>query len=158
LINESVKWTDSDNLHLTIVFLGNTSDNHIAEIISMLNEKCRSTGTFEMVLRGSGVFKNFNDPKVIWTGIEPLNKLTDLTAIIIDGLKEIGVKTEERSFKPHLTLGRIRRLNNKSLLKSLIDKYQNTEIQKVIVEEIILYESVLNPSGPVYKPIAEFKL
>ena len=64
----------------------------------------------------------------------------------------------ENYFKPHLTLGRIKTLVNRQDFKTILDKYKATELQNLVVEEIILYESILLPEGPVYKPIDKFSL
>ena len=76
----------------------------------------------------------------------------------MNGLKGVNIKMEERPYNPHLTLGRIKHVNNKEVLKSLIEQFQNSEIQIVPVAEIVLYESILLQTGPVYKPIASFNL
>ena len=124
----------------------------------MLKEKCNGSGKFELILKGSGVFRNLSDPRIIWTGIEPSEKLMHLNEIIINGLKDLSIKMEGRPFNPHLTIGRIKHLNNQETLKALIEQYQNSEIQLIPVNEVILYESILLQSGPVYKPIAKYNL
>jgi RNA 2',3'-cyclic 3'-phosphodiesterase len=158
LRNDSVKWTHIDNIHITLVFLGDTQERIISEIYPVLIEKCSGYGSFQLILRGCGIFRSLNDPRIIWTGIQPSDKLTGLNTSIISGLKELNIKLEDRPFNPHLTVGRIKHINDVRLLESLIAKYQNTELQKVNVKEVILYESILLPSGPVYKPLAEFSL
>ncbi len=65
---------------------------------------------------------------------------------------------EDRTFRPHLTLGRIKRINDIEKFKSLIMKYMNMVFQKQQVNEVILYESVLFHSGPVYSPLARYSL
>ena len=158
LSRESIKWTNPDNIHITLSFLGDTEEEKILLISSMLNRKCEGFGKFDLIIKGSGVFKNLSEPRVIWAGIEPSEKLNRLYDIISDGLQDTGTKPEVRPFKPHLTLGRIRSLKDKTALKTLIDKYQNTDFQKVPVIEVILYESILLQTGPVYKEINKFKL
>ncbi len=158
LSNESIKWTNPDNIHITLSFLGDTEENLIKVIKTMLNEKCKGSGKFELIIRGSGVFKNLSDPRIIWIGIEPSEKLMRLNGFIMKGLKELGINTEERPFKPHLTIGRIKHLNDKKSLEAVMEKYQDSEIQNTGVNEVILYESILLQSGPVYKPIAKFSL
>jgi len=158
LSNESIKWTNPDNIHITLSFLGDTEENLIKVIKSMLKDKCEGSGKFELIIRGSGVFRNLNDPKIIWIGIEPSEKLMRLNGFIMKGLKELGVSMEERPFKPHLTIGRIKHLNDKESLEALMEKYRDSEIQKTRVNEVILYESILLQSGPVYKPITRFNL
>lgn len=158
LINEGIRWTSLDNIHITLAFLGDTEENMIRVISSELKERCEGSGKFQLTIRGIGIFKNLSDPHVIWTGIETSEKLTQLYSTVINGINEAGIKMEQRPFKPHLTLGRIKYLNDKTALKNLLDIYQNAEIQKVTVNEVIVYESLLKPTGPLYTPIAIIKL
>jgi RNA 2',3'-cyclic 3'-phosphodiesterase len=158
LSKDIVKWTNPDNIHITLAFLGDTDEKMIKPISSMLKEKCNGSGKFELILKGSGVFRNLSDPRIIWTGIEPSEKLMHLNEIIMNGLKNLAIKMEGRPFNPHLTIGRIKHLNDKETLKALIEQYHNSEIQLIPVNEVILYESTLLQSGPVYKPIAKYNL
>ena len=158
LCKDSIKWTNPANIHVTLAFLGDTEENMINNVRLMLKEKCEGTGKFELVLKGTGLFRNLSDPRIIWTGLVPSEKLVQLNEIVMNGLKEVNIKLEERPYNPHLTIGRIKHINNKEVLKSLIEKFQNSEIQVVPVDEILLYESILLQSGPVYKPIASFRL
>jgi RNA 2',3'-cyclic 3'-phosphodiesterase len=153
-----IGWTNPENIHITLSFLGDTDENLIRDINSMLKKNCEGSGGFELVIKGTGVFRNINDPRIIWIGIEQSEKLLSLNGVIIKGLMELGIKIEDRPFKPHLTIGRIKRLNDKETLKALIDKYQNSAFQKSVIKEVILYESILHQSGPVYIPLAKFSL
>jgi len=158
LSKEKIKWTDPDNLHVTLLFLGNTEEKSLGVISSVLNEECHGFGQFEINIRGIGLFKNLNEPRVLWAGIEPSEKLSILNSNIVNRLKNIGIYRGENYFKPHLTLGRIKTLVKKQDFKTILDKYKATELQNLVVEEIILYESILLPEGPVYKPIDKFSL
>jgi 2'-5' RNA ligase len=158
LNGENIKWVSADNIHITLAFLGNTEDEQIKTISKMLRTACEGFGEFDLTIKGSGVFKSFNDPRVIWTGIEPSQKLNQLNGLIIIGLKEAGIRMEDRPFKPHLTLARIKYLKPGNTLKEVIELFREAEIQKMPVNEVILYESVLLPSGPVYKPIGKFRI
>jgi 2'-5' RNA ligase len=140
------------------LFLGNTDEEKVDIISSGLKEVCNGFGHFEMVIKGIGLFKNMNHPRVIWAGIEPSGKLELLNLNIVDRLRSLGFNIGDYNFKPHLTLGRIKSIVQKNVLKMLVDKYGTTEIQNLTVENIILYESILLPSGPVYKPIDIFSL
>jgi 2'-5' RNA ligase len=158
LNSESIKWTNPNNIHITLSFLGDTEEEIIKIISSMLKNKCEGSGRFELIIKGSGVFKNLSDPRIIWVGIEPSEELIHLNGFIMNGLKELDIRIEDRPFKPHLTIGRIKHLNDKEALKALVEKYQNSEIQKIPVNEVILYESILLQSGPEHKPIVKFNL
>jgi 2'-5' RNA ligase len=156
--NEKITWVDPGNIHLTIAFLGDTEDERIIAAGIMLKQKCTGFGEFGFNLSGAGVFRNFRDPRVIWIGIGNSEKLFQLNDLIITGLKDTGFKFEERQFNPHITLGRVKSIKDTEALKSAVDRYQNAFIQEVRVSEVILYESILKPTGPVYKPIGKFSL
>jgi 2'-5' RNA ligase len=158
LSNENIKWTNTDNIHITLSFLGDTEESQIIAINEILMLRCEGFGQFDLVLKGTGVFKSQGDPRVIWVGIEPSEKFIRLNSLIKSSLAQAGTITEDRPFKPHLTLGRIKHLKNTEVLKTLIEEYQNSEIQKVAVNEVILYESILLPTGPLYKPVSKFSL
>jgi 2'-5' RNA ligase len=156
--NEKITWVDPANIHLTLAFLGDTEDDLIKVVSIMLKKTCTGFGEFKFNLVGTGIFKNFNDPRVIWIGIERNEKLLQLNNLIMTGLKDAGFKLEDRPYRPHLTLGRIKFLRDNNALKKALEKYQDKPIQQVHVEEVILYESILKPTGPVYKPIGKFSL
>jgi 2'-5' RNA ligase len=156
--SEGINWTAYDNIHITLAFLGDTEANKIKNITSMLSDLGKTIGKFELTLRGTGVFKNIHDPRILWTGIDPSESLMELNRSIIGGLKELGYKIEERPFNPHLTIARIKYFRNKVALEKLLDIYKDMLFQKAAVDEVILYESILLPKGPVYKPLARFNL
>jgi RNA 2',3'-cyclic 3'-phosphodiesterase len=155
---ERINWTDTTNIHITIAFLGDTEEEMLKLLSIMVSQKCSEFGKFRLRLKGTGVFKNLRDPRVIWAGIESNERLVKLFEIISTGLKETGFKIEDRSFKPHITLGRIKSLSNPDNLVSAIEKYKEVVIQEVPVNEVIIYESILKPTGPVYKVIGRFSL
>ncbi len=156
--SEKITWVDPSNIHLTLAFLGDTEEDRIKVAAIMLKQKCSGFGKFEFNLSGAGVFKDFRDPRVIWIGIENSEKLVNLFNAIKTGLDDTGFKTEDRPFRPHITIGRIKFLKNPAVTRTEIEKYRETEIQKVAVREVILFESILKPAGPVYKPVGIFKL
>ncbi|RQW91012.1 MAG: RNA 2',3'-cyclic phosphodiesterase [Geobacter sp.] len=155
---ERINWTYPSNIHLTLAFLGNTEDDLIKIVSIMLKQKCTGFGEFSFTLKETGVFKNYHDPRVIWIGIENNETLMKLYDEINTGLKDAGFKTENRPFRPHITLGRIKSIRNTDILRSSLEKYQNAFIQEVLVREVILFESILNTSGPEYRPEGRFIL
>jgi 2'-5' RNA ligase len=158
LWGDNIKWTNTENIHITLAFIVDTGEEQVSVISKMLKDKCEGFGKFGLIIKGAGVFKSINDPRVIWTGIEPSEKLLYLNELIISGLATAGIRLEARPFRPHLTLGRIKQLKQVNDLKELIERYRDKEIQKAAVNEVILFESLLLQSGPVYKSIAEFMI
>lgn len=156
--NESIKWVDPGNIHITLAFLGDTEEEKIKPLINILNGTCAGSGRFEFSLSGTGVFKNYNDPRVIWAGISPKERLVNLSAKITDSLKTGGFVIENRSFRPHLTIGRIKTLKDKDNLKKVLEAYRDTEFQRISATEVILFESILMQTGPLYKELGKFPL
>jgi len=158
LESDKIKWTYPDNIHITLAFLGDTLDDRISPLTTMLKDQCEGSGKFELTLKGAGVFRNMSDPRILWTGIEPSERLLQLNVGIINGLKNLDIKIEDRPFNPHLTIGRIKHINDRQTFKSLIEKFQDKILQVVPVNQVTLYESILLQAGPMYKPLAIISL
>lgn len=158
LSGESIRWTDPDNFHITLAFIGNTEESLIPVISSVLDEKCSDHPEFELTLKSLGVFKSLDDPKVLWMGLHFSEKLISLQASITNGLIEQGIKTDDKPFSPHLTLGRIKSIESQDSLKSLLLKHHSSEIQRTKISEVVFYESILQQNGPVYVPLKIFEL
>ncbi len=155
---ENIKWVDPVNIHLTLAFLGDTEEKRIGFLQRMLEEKCSGFGVFDFTLKGAGVFKSYRDPRVIWVGIRSPERLTMLYNTIAEGLKLIGFELEERQFKPHLTLGRVKSCRDTENLKSVLEKYRDQEFQIIHVNEVILFESILLQTGPIYRPLGKYNI
>ena len=158
LKGDNIKWTDDSNMHITLVFIGDTPEERIREIDTILKEVCSGSGEFELVISGSGVFKSIKDPRVLWTGIVYSEEMNRLQKILVRKLRENGTELEKRPYSPHLTLGRIKKINDPDKLITLLDEYWDHVTQRVKVSEIILYESILHPEGPIYKPLGKYSL
>jgi 2'-5' RNA ligase len=100
-----------------------------------------------------GVFRSLNNPRVIWLGIEPMPVLQGLKEKIDKDLRSAGFEIERREFKPHLTLGRIKSLENRSGLDKLIRENQGRIFMSGKIKELVLFESKLKPEGPEYIPL-----
>ena len=153
-----IKWTHTDNIHVTLAFLGDTDEKLIEDISAMLSRVCVQHKPFRLLLKGAGLFRSISDPRIIWAGVEPSDELSSLNSAIIAGLKKLNIRLENRPFNPHLTIGRIKHLPDPPVLQSLITGYRNIVLQKVDVKEVILFESLLLRTGPVYKPVSSFPL
>ena len=158
LEGENIKWIDPDSIHITLAFLGATEEEKIDAVIRLLGERCPGFGIFEFYLTGVGVFKSVNNPRIIWIGTGASDELVRLNEVVNDGLKNIGFTVEDRPFRPHVTIGRVKFLKDPDKMKLLLAKHHDSEIQKITVEEVVLYESILVGPKPVYKPVFTVKL
>ncbi|MFW6246309.1 MAG: RNA 2',3'-cyclic phosphodiesterase, partial [Tangfeifania sp.] len=103
-------------------------------------------------------FKRNRQPKVLFVNIEKHEILKQLAAETDAKLYELGFEKEQREFNPHLTLGRIKYLKDKSRFYQTMEEYRNSFIQQVEINEIIYYQSILKPAGAEYKSIEKFGL
>jgi len=152
LSSDRIKWVEMENIHITLKFFGETNVNLIPKISEICKNASNKINPFSMHLKGIGTFGNANNPKVIWLGISPVENLMPLHRQLHAGFENIGFE-KDALFKPHLTLGRIKTLQNINSFENLKQKYQETVIQQFKVTEFHLYESILRPVGPIYKSL-----
>ena len=155
---EAISWVDTNNLHLTLRFLGETSDEQVLKVTRLLDNISLNYHRFQFILKGVGFFKSKNRPRVLFLSVENDLLLKQLTAEIEEMVVSTGISREEKSFNPHLTLGRIKFLQNKNAFYSLTSELKGAKIQSVSVSKIIYYQSVLSSAGAIYKPIQIIQL
>lgn len=155
---EKIKWVDLHNLHITLKFFGDTHSDQIPEIVDALYSIALQTEPFEVVLKKIGIFGSSYKPRVIWLGIDPANDLNQLGFNVLNAMDRIGFKKDRQNFVPHLTLGRIKYVENKNKLKEVVSTYSPHIVQKENIKEIILFESILKQQGPEYKIIKSLSL
>ncbi|MBS3772291.1 MAG: RNA 2',3'-cyclic phosphodiesterase [Bacteroidales bacterium] len=158
LKNEKIKWVNSDHFHITLFFLGDTDEEMIPRVRTQVGNLVDQFSSFQIKLSGLGVFKNMNKPRVLWAGIYQYETMKEIKEGIENEMVALGFPAEKKEFRPHLTMARLKWINDKEKLKGLINDYQDEDFQQVKINEIIYYESILKPSGPVYKPIEKFIL
>lgn len=158
LENEKITWVSKQNIHLTLAFLGNTEEEKVKVASIVVKQKCSGFGEFDFTITGTGIFKSMHDPKVIWAGIEKSEQLSRLNDTIVSGLRDAGFNIAEHPFRPHITLGRVRFVRDPNSFRTAVEFFKDTKIQKVKAEAVFLFESILKPAGPIYKPIGKFKL
>ena len=150
---EVVRWVPTHNLHLTLKFLGNVPVSHLEFIKQMLAQVAESTPQFDMQIGGIGSFPNSNRPRVLWVGIHAPATLATLQKAIEDGTSRLGYEKDERSFSPHLTLGRVRQgidAKEPQKISNAISSIQLGKIGTARVDSVHLYQSDLNSAGSVY--------
>ena len=158
LHHERIKWVAPENMHLTLKFFGETAENKIPAIREALQEAALQSKPFTLEIANTGIFGSHYDPKVIWFGINKNEELMRLAENIFSGLETCGWNRDRQNFVPHLTIGRIKEIKDKPLFQQIISKFKTIDIQQEKVSEIILYESILKPGGPVYVKVFSVQL
>ena len=149
-----VSWVKPERIHLTLKFLGDVAPEMIPEIASALERIASATVPFRLQAASCGAFPTIKQPRVVWVGLrgdaEPLGKLQKL---VEDAMVPFGFAPEDRPFRPHLTLGRVKGRQHMRALQDALLARQAFETEAFDVVEVVLYKSELRPEGARYTPL-----
>ncbi len=146
--SENTKINLTKTYHLTLKFLGEVNDNLTTKIKESLNKI--KFDDFKIKTSKIGIFPNENFIRVVWVGLEPEDKIIELQKKVDYTLKDIF--KQEKSFKPHLTLARVKFVKDKTEFISDLKKIK-VEEREFEVKNIKLIKSTLTGEGPVYEDI-----
>lgn len=158
LHSERIRWADTDQLHITLKFLGDTEESLIPSINNALSGLVKKYDPFNVRLKGIGVFRNIHNPQVLWMGCHVEDQTVRLKQELESLMKQLGYEEEKRAFSPHLTLGRIKFLRDNRHLSGILSTYRDNVFQEITVTELKYYESKLTSSGSIYTPIKTFRV
>jgi RNA 2',3'-cyclic 3'-phosphodiesterase len=156
-LGRGVRWVEPRGMHLTLVFLGEVEEDLLPEIEKGIRDACVDTAAFSMKIRGTGTFPNPKRPRVYWAGIDAPRSLLDLQARIEDAMVELGFEKEEREFRPHLTLARIKEPIGKDRMTDALLRFR-LESEPMAVTEVLLMQSHLSGDGATYEALRRFPL
>jgi len=152
-----LKLVERQNLHFTVIFLGEISDAKAAEAKSRLGKL--ELKRLQVEVRGAGAFPTPTRPRVVWAGVarEQEPPVGQLAAQVIGSLEGIGER-DDRPFQAHITLARVRSGFNSRQLGDLLLKNADREFGLAALTELKLKSSALTPGGPVYSDIGVYPL
>ena len=148
----NAKPTKIDQIHFTLEFLGEIDQEKCEQVKDII--KKISFSSFDISLKGVGGFPNLKNPHVIWIGIDDngAKKLISIANEIGMKLTELGFENEKK-FKPHLTIFRVKKKIND--ISVMMKEYQTIEFGTQTVSKIKVKRSVLSPKGPEYSDLLE---
>jgi len=147
----AIRWVGATNFHLTFKFLGNIDESKIEPIGAALFDRLRLFPRLTINAKGLGVFPNPKRPRVLWVGLVG-SHLVSLKAKVDSALTPLGFAPEEKTFTPHLTIGRWRQGERADrTLEQELGKWSKCEFGATSVDEVILFQSVLNTAGAIYR-------
>jgi len=149
-----VKWVEEENLHLTLKFMGDLSDEQVLMTSRILHSAVNGFEPFEFELRGIGTFPRSRAPRIVWVGVkDEAEILSKLAGRLEESLEPVGAKKEPRKYVPHLTIGRVRGTRGAGRLLDKVSKNRSYEGGTQRVERLTFMRSDLTPSGPIYSPL-----
>ena len=143
------------DVHLTLRFLGDVD----TKTIGKLSERMRSLEeyrSFNVTMKGLGVFPNVKDPRVVWIGAEIGEPFYELLSELDEMLNASSISYDKKPFKAHVTVGRVRTPSKD--LTDLLNEEKATEMGSFVCSEIFLMGSELTPNGAVHSVIGSFCL
>ena len=150
-----VKLVETENIHVTMRFLGNVSIGMIEKIFEEM--KKTEFKPFNVQIQGVGVFPSLSYPRVVWAGItEGKDQLRDVFTKIEPRLQVLGFAPDPKGFSPHLTIARVRSGRNKTQLAEFVNKNASHKFGTIKAECLTLKKSTLSPKGPTYSTLKEF--
>ncbi len=153
-----IRWVEKETLHFTLKFLGSVEEEKAGPIVQTLERALHHVRTFSMQGLGLGVFPNLKKARVLWIGLQG-EELPGLARQVERSLEPIGFAPQMRTFEPHLTIGRWRHsATTAEQIKQEMDRWADFEFGQSRVEEVVLFQSVLQPSGPVYSTLGTVPL
>jgi len=154
----AASWSRPDNIHLTMKFFGNVDQAKVAVIPDALARVAQEFSPIEIAGGGTGVFPRPSRPQVLWIGIDDrTGALAQLQARLEDECARKGFPKEDRAFRPHLTIARIRNLNNANRLAEAHLRLAFAPVD-LVLSELVLFRSELSPKGSKYTPISRSRL
>ena len=148
-----IRWVEPDNFHLTFKYIGNTFEEKIPVIIDVIKNTVENYQVIKLELNKVGIFGSRYNPRVIWFGIDENKLLENLGLDLIHNLDVAGFSKDAQNFVPHITLARINKITDKQLFNRDIEKVKDVFLQHIIVDKIVLLESILSPKGLHYDEI-----
>lgn len=150
-----VRWVSPKEIHVTLHFFGSVPESEKEKISAIVSPITAHWKPMELFLEGLGAFPHLEKPRVIWLGLKgEAEALKKLQKAIEEGLRREGYPSEEREFRPHLTIGRVKEKGGIQL--RIMENLEAT--RKCVAREIVLFQSHLTPEGAHYEAVATFPL
>ena len=149
----AASWSRVENIHLTLKFFGNVEVQRIKKISAAAERAVKQFSTFKIGVGGTGVFPRPSRPQVLWIGVvDPSGQLSALQEKFEEECAAEGFPKEDRAYKPHLTIARLRKPDGARQLAEAHLRMQFEQID-VEVKEVVLFRSELSPKGSKYSVI-----
>jgi 2'-5' RNA ligase len=154
----AASWSRPENIHLTMKFFGNVEQAKTPVISDVLARVAKEFSPIEIAVGGTGVFPRPSRPQVLWIGIDDrTGALAGLQKRVEDECAREGCPKEDRAFRPHLTIARIRNPHNANRLAEAHLRLEFAPVE-LVLNELVLFRSELSPKGSKYTPISRSRL
>ncbi|MFK8112272.1 MAG: RNA 2',3'-cyclic phosphodiesterase [Rubripirellula sp.] len=149
---DGIKWVPTDNLHLTLKFLGEVENMEVPGVCKILRDVCRDHEPFHLVFGGASGLPDIARSRVVCASVEDSSQsLTRIVTQLEQDYAEIGFKQEPRDYVPHLTLGRAKGRRANAEVVERVQQHAESELGTMTVDTVCVFGSFLEKGGPVYQ-------
>lgn len=149
------RWLDFDQLHLTLVFIGNAESSRLGQLDDQLRRLEKPS--FELKIRGLGHFPGGGRPRALWAGVAPNDSLVALQAAVTRRVTDAGFTLAAKRFVPHVTIARLRSAPDDEIARFL-GAFATFELPPFAVKDFQLWSSELLPEGAQYNELQRYPL
>lgn len=154
-VTAGVRWVAPSRWHVTLAFLGDVPRARLVEVRAALRS-LEFALPIRLGIRGLGAFPDLARPRIVWAGLDgDVDKLASLADRVAAVLETLGFAREERPFRPHVTLGRVKHARAVPVLRAALGS-SHVVVPAAQVGAFSLFESSLTPDGPDYVELERF--
>ncbi len=151
--SKKINWIKSTNLHITLRYLGNTTQEQVAHLINAVNDAINLPAAFNVQINPATFFPDKDNSHVIILKITENQQLLQLHKIIDSIVVQENFVPTKRVFIPHLTIARL----NTHIQHELLDTVAFAPLQ-LPVSQFVFFQSITWPEGVEYRPLYRFRL
>ena len=154
----SASWSRPENVHLTLKFFGNIPTKNLPVISGAASRVTKDNPWFQIKIGGTGVFPKASRAQVLWIGVDDSSsRLSALQQRLEEEFASEGFAKEDRAYRPHLTIARIRKPEG---ARRLAETHLHTSFKQIqiTVKELVVFRSELSPKGSRYTAISRHPL
>ena len=154
-----VKWVPSENIHITVMFLGNIHVSGLEKIKNAIKAVAGDYGRCQISIKGIGVFPDKKRPRVVWGKVETgKEQLKDIYFNLRESLEYLNLSKEKQVYVPHATIGRIKHLKDTGQFNEAVSLLEGNIFGEFSLKDISLIQSILRPQGAVYQRLYNKKI
>lgn len=141
-------------MHLTLRFIGDTPKEDVSKVIRAMESTAFACAPFTLFAEGMGVFPDIKKARVIWSGVRgEIDLLETVQKTLEKNLGQTGIKTINRRFTPHFTLGRFQGRVNSRTISTIIQNLGQLVSDTCRIKSMVLFKSDLTHWGAVHTPL-----
>ena len=150
---KGIRWTNEENLHLTVCFFGDIEEGSVSDLVSDLKRSLSQIKPFALKFDKIMLAPPARPPRMIWGMFFGKKKYQDLTGLVFRAAEKYLEEKQELKWMPHVTLARFKDFFDPSGLKLI-----QVELPDFLISSCRLVSSDLTPAGPIYKTVEIFNL